>query len=121
MRAISDSDAPALCIVTSSSGSKVYPNGAELVIVGGINGAVGNTVNYQGHGDHFISNDEALEVDRGGLLFFGGDRPFVTSASGASGNTIKASLFGCRMSGNAYADLVGVAGRSIVPVDLNGL
>lgn len=98
-----------------SSGNHYFDNGAGLVVVGGIGGATGNTINYSGHGDRFTSNDEALEVDRGGLLFFAGDRPFVTSTLGASGNTIDAKLFGCRMEGNADVDILAVGGRSVVP------
>lgn len=98
-----------------SAGNYYFDNGAGLVVVGGINGAIGNTVNYEGHGDRFMSNDDEQEVDKGGLLLFGGDRPFVTSTVGASNNTVTAKLFGCRMAGNADVDLLAIGGRSIVP------
>ncbi|MGB7068020.1 MAG: hypothetical protein WBD22_00820 [Pyrinomonadaceae bacterium] len=97
-----------------SSGNRYFDNGAGLILVGGLSGAVGNTINYSGHGDRFISNDEPGVFDRGGLLIFGGDR-LATGTSGASGNTVNAKLFGCRMSGNVVVDLLAVGGRSLNP------
>lgn len=97
-----------------SAGNRYFDNGAGLVIVGGLSGATGNRINYSGHGDRFISNDEASVFDRGGLLILGGDR-LATGASGANGNRVHAKLFGCRMSGNAVADLLAVGGRSFNP------
>ena len=94
-----------------SSANRYFDNGAGLLLVGGLSGAVGNRINYSGHGDQFISNDEASVFDRGGLLILGGDR-LATGTSGASDNTVNARLFGCRMSGNADADLLAVGGRS---------
>jgi hypothetical protein len=97
-----------------SSGNRYFDNGGGLFVVGGLSGAVGNTINYTGHGDHFVSNDEPGVFDQGGLLFFGGDR-LAAGTLGASGNTVNAKLFGCRMSGNAYADLAAIGGRSLAP------
>jgi hypothetical protein len=97
-----------------SSGNRYFDNGAGLVLVGGLTGAVGNSINYFGHGDRFTSNDEASVFDRGGLLIFGGDR-LATGTSGANDNIVNAKLFGCQMSGNADADLLAVGGRSFNP------
>lgn len=97
-----------------SSGNRYFDNGAGLLLVGGLSGGTGNRINYSGHGDQFISNDEASVFDRGGLLILGGDR-LATGTLGVSDNTVNAKLFGCRMSGNADADLLAVGGRSFNP------
>jgi hypothetical protein len=47
-------------------------------------------------------------------LILGGDR-LATGTSGANDNRVYAKLFGCRMSGNAVADLLAVGGRSFNP------
>ena len=97
-----------------SAGNRYFDNSVGLIVVGGLNGASHNTINYFGHGDQFLNNDDAAQFDKGGLQIFGADKPeFIPG--GAVGNTVKAELFGCRMSGNAISDLLAVGGRAIVP------
>ncbi|HEX6279054.1 MAG TPA: hypothetical protein VFZ49_03475 [Pyrinomonadaceae bacterium] len=97
-----------------SSGNHYFDNGAGLVLVGGLSGAVGNRINYSGYGDRFINNDAESVFDRGGLLILGGDR-LATGTSGVNDNVVTAKLFGCRMTGNAVVDLLAVGGRSFNP------
>lgn len=98
-----------------SLGNHYYDNAAGLILVGGLSGATGNTITYSGNADRFENNNVApLFFDQGGLLILGGDR-LANGTLGAGSNTVNATLFANRMSGNAVADLMAVGGRSLAP------
>jgi hypothetical protein len=97
-----------------SSGNRFFGNGTGTTILGGIssNGTVsnGNTVNLEAHGDHFIENTTPNPLDLGGLVVLGGEN--ISIPNGTNNNTVHVSLWGCRYSGNARADLYAVGARS---------
>lgn len=99
-----------------SVGNRYFDNTAGLLIVGGINGAANNTINYFGSFDRFEDNTRTITglEDRGGLYVIGGDR-IVMLPAGTTSNTVNATLFANRFSGNSYADLIAFGGRSIQP------
>lgn len=119
---LSNNGASESTINAYSAGNRYFDNGAGLVLIGGTGAGNGNTINYEGRGDRFISNDEGAFLDRGGITFLGGSRSFL-APQGANDNTISAHLFGCRFSGNAFPDIYAVAARAtpdtLSPVGVN--
>lgn len=98
-----------------SSGNRFEGNGAGTNVFGGLSSggtrADGNTINFEAHGDQFIDNTAATELDHGGLIVVGVENDSPTGGGG-SNNTVNVTLWGCRMSGNALHDLYGVGARS---------
>lgn len=97
-----------------SSGNRFFSNGAGTVILGGISSNAtasnGNTVTLEAHGDHFIDNTTPNPFDLGGLVIIAGEN--ISIPNGTNDNTVHVSLWGCRYSGNARADLYAVGARS---------
>lgn len=103
-------------VTVFSSGNRFYDNGGGTIIVGGLSSnntrADGNTIDVEVHGDHFIGNDRATELDRGGLIVLGTE-DVSASTGGGSNNTVNVRLWGCRMIGNHAADLLAIGARSL--------
>lgn len=101
-----------------SSGNTFYDNGAGTIIIGGLSSnntrADGNTINFEAHGDRYIGNTGATDLDRGGLVVLGVENISGTTGGG-SGNTVHVSLWGCRTLNNQDSDLTGIGARSVVP------
>ena len=97
-----------------SSGNRFFDNGAGTIIVGGLSSnntmANGNSVNFEGHGDHFVNNNGEADFDVGGLIVAGGEN--ISIPNGTNNNTVNVSLWGCRISGNNTFDILGVGARS---------
>jgi hypothetical protein len=97
-----------------SSGNRFFENGAGTIIVGGLSSnnttANGNTINFEGYGEHFVDNNGDTELDVGGLIVVGGEN--ISIPNGTNNNTVNVSLWGCRMGENNTFDLLGVGARS---------
>lgn len=97
-----------------SSGNRFFENGAGTIIVGGLSSnnttANGNTINFEGYGDHFIDNNGDTDLDVGGLVVLGGEN--ISIPNGTNNNTVNVSLWGCRMGENNMFDLLGIGARS---------
>ncbi|MEO6005187.1 MAG: hypothetical protein ABIZ04_01940 [Opitutus sp.] len=97
-----------------SSGNRFFGNGAGTIIVGGLSSnnttANGNTINFEGYGDHFIDNNGDTDLDVGGLVVVGGEN--ISIPNGTNNNTVNVSLWGCRMAENNLFDLLGIGARS---------
>ena len=102
-----------------SSGNRFFENGAGTIIIGGLSSnnttANGNTINFEGFGDHFIDNNGDTELDVGGLIVVGGEN--ISIPNGTNNNTVNVSLWGCRMAENNLFDLLGIGARS-GPIEL---
>jgi hypothetical protein len=101
-----------------SSGNRFFNNGVGLGVFGGLN-ANGNTTNFESHGDRYEDNTGPSNFDKGGLVFSGGESTSTTQANVANNNTVNASLWGARFSGNQLSDLAGFGGRSFFSTTLN--
>lgn len=101
-----------------SSGNRFFNNGVGLSVFGGLN-ANGNTVNFEGHGDQYEDNNGPSNFDKGGLVFSGGESTSTTLANISNNNTVNASLWGTRFSGNQLWDLAAFGGRSFFSQTLN--
>lgn len=98
-----------------SIGNNYFDNGNGLTLVGGFN-ASGNTINFQGFGDSYTNNNAGSTLERGGLVIVGGDKGAPvpgTTPIPANNNTVNASLYFCRFSGNDLWDLAAIGARSI--------
>jgi hypothetical protein len=97
-----------------SSGNRMFANGAGTTILGGISTTAtasnGNTIELDAHGDQFIDNTTPNPFDIGGLVVVGGENTSIPN--GTNDNTVNVSLWGCRYSGNARADLYAAGARS---------
>ncbi|MEO7598296.1 MAG: hypothetical protein ABIV50_05155 [Opitutus sp.] len=102
-----------------SAGNRFFSNGAGTIIIGGLSSnatsANGNTINFEGYGDHFIDNNGATDLDVGGLVVVGGEN--ISIPNGTNNNTVNVALWGCRMADNNSFDLLGIGARS-TPVSL---
>jgi len=102
-----------------SSGNRFSGNGAGTIILGALSSnnttANGNTINFEGYGDHFVDNNEDTELDVGGLVVIGGEN--ISIPNGTNDNTVNVSLWGCRMDENNTFDLLGIGARS-APISL---
>lgn len=100
-----------------SSGNRFYDNGGGTIVVGGLSSnntrADGNTITLVAHGDQFLGNVRDTEFDRGGLIALGTED--ISDIGGGSHNTVQITLWGCRMAGNALADLVAIGARWTSP------
>jgi hypothetical protein len=97
-----------------SSGNRFFDNGAGTIIIGGLSSnnttANGNTINFEGYGDHFVDNNGDTDLDVGGLVVAGGEN--ISIPNGTNNNTVNVSLWGCRMDDNNMFDLLGIGARS---------
>jgi hypothetical protein len=102
-----------------SAGNRFFDNGAGTIILGGLSSnntaANGNTINFEGYGDHFEDNNGDTDLDVGGLIVVGGENTSISN--GTNNNTVNVSLWGCRMAENNIFDLLGIGARS-APVSL---
>ena len=100
-----------------SEGNRFYDNGAGTIVIGGLSSndtrADRNTINVDVHGDKYIVNVRDTDLDHGGLVVLGVEDASV--AGGGSDNAVTVRLWGCRMSGNAVADLMAVGARWLLP------
>jgi hypothetical protein len=97
-----------------SVGNRFFGNSVGTVIFGGYSSSAtlqanGNTVNFEAHGDHFIDNTPPSTYV-GGLMVVGGENAASTQNL-VNNNTVNVALWGCRMSGNANFDIIGVGSR----------
>jgi len=98
----------------TSVGNDYYDNGNGLTLVGGLNSS-GNTLNFHGFGDSYINNTAATAFERGGLVMVAGDKGAPvpgTTPIPANNNTVNATLFVSRFSGNNLWDLAAIGARS---------
>ena len=98
----------------TSVGNNYFDNGNGLTLVGELNSS-GNTLNFQGFGDSYINNNAGSAFERGGLVMVAGDKGAPvpgTTPIPANNNTVNASLFFCRVSGNEQWDLAAIGARS---------
>lgn len=100
-----------------SSGNRFYDNGGGTIVVGGLSSndtrADGNTITLEAHGDVYLGNVRDTDLDHGGLIALGTED--VSALGGGSHNTVQIALWGCRMAGNAFADLVAIGARWTSP------
>jgi hypothetical protein len=101
-----------------SSGNRFYDNGGGTIIIGGLSSndtrADDNTITFEAHGDRYLGNTGITELDPGGLVVLGGENISATSG-GTSSNRVHVKLWGCRMAGNAFADLTAIGARWVAP------
>jgi hypothetical protein len=98
----------------TSVGNHYFDNGNGLTLVGGLNSS-GNTLNFHGFGDSYTNNNAGSLFDRGGLVMVAGDKGAPvpgTTPIPANNNTINATLFVSRFSGNDLWDLAAIGARS---------
>jgi len=97
-----------------SSGDRFFENGLGALIGAGLSAATtpanGNLVSFSAHGTHFEDNADISFFDIGGLVIVGGEN--TSFPNGTNNNTVHVSLWGCRYSGNPFADLYVVGARS---------
>jgi len=96
-----------------SSGDRFFENGAGAIIAGGLSStaaANGNTIVFEARGSDFSDNNGFTDFDRGGLVVVGAEN--ISTPNGASDNTVRVRLAGCRIEGNQVRDLVAVGARS---------
>ncbi len=98
-----------------SAGNRAIDNGAGTVVLGANAPPVanGNSVELQAHGDHIVDNTgtpfDATLV--GGLVVVGGDTG-AAFPNTVNNNTVRVSLWGCRIEGNNVSDIYAVGARS---------
>jgi hypothetical protein len=101
-----------------SSGNRFYENGGGTIVVGGLSSndtrADGNTIILEAQGDSYIGNVRETEFDHGGLVVLGAE-DISEAAGGGSNNTVEVRLWGCRMAGNALADVTAIGARWASP------
>jgi hypothetical protein len=98
-----------------SSANRFYENGSGAIILGGLSSlmvtANGNSILFEGFGDRFENNQAFSQVDRGGLLIFGGEN--ISIPNGTSNNTVNVQLSGCIFANNQLWDLGAIGARSV--------
>ena len=98
----------------TSVANNYFDNGNGLTLVGALNSS-GNTLNFQGFADSYTNNNAGSAFERGGLVMVAGDKGAPTpgtTAIPANNNTVNASLYACRFSGNERWDLAAIGARS---------
>ena len=104
------------CVINvRSSLNRFYENGSGTIILGGFSSnmvpANGNSILFEAFGDRFENNQAFSQIDRGGLLIFGGEN--ISMPNGASNNTVNVQLWGCIFSNNELWDLIAIGARSM--------
>ncbi len=96
-----------------STGDRFFENGGGTILIGGLASntpANGNGITFEARGSDFSDNNGFADLDRGGLLAIGGEN--IAMPNGASYNTVRVLLKGCRLEGNQIRDLGAFGARS---------